>query len=131
MKFFVTFSGHNKQLPVISYTCHTHGSFSDSSHKQCVSPLDIFGTEPILHRRGLQRTNVNSIIIRYQIHPYFCSGPEETPNSLDKVIGGFTSFLPVFTTSFRDLLFRPERGSLFAVLLLLHNMFLAKGHMTG
>ena len=49
------------------------------------------------HRCGLQTTNMNSINIRHQLHPYCSSGPEETPYSLDTEIGGFTSFLPAFT----------------------------------
>jgi hypothetical protein len=60
-------------MSVISYTCHRQKPFPDSSHKQCVPTSDICGIERILHRRGHQRTNLHSIDIRHQLHPYFLS----------------------------------------------------------
>jgi len=77
----------------------------------CV-PLHIFGTEPILHRRGLQTTNMNSINFRHQLHPSCSSDPEETPYSLEREISGFTSFLPVFIRVSEAYLFA-RKGVLF------------------
>jgi hypothetical protein len=100
---------------VISYTCHTHKGF----FAKCVCPLDIFGTEPILRRRGLQRINLHSINIWHQIHPSLSfhhpsssSDHEKTPNSLDGEISGFTSLLPVFTMGLTGLSFLQEMGLL-------------------
>jgi hypothetical protein len=129
MKFFVTFSGHNKQAEVISHNCRTHkGSFA-----QCALASDIFCIEPILHRRGLQRINLHSINIWHQLHTSLpfpqppSSDPEETPNLLHGEISGFTSILPVFTTGLTGLSFPPETVFFFAVFLLLFTIFLANG----
>jgi hypothetical protein len=54
MKFFITFSSHNKTVAVISDTCHTQRPFSDSPYKQLMPTLDLFGIQPNLHRCGLQ-----------------------------------------------------------------------------
>jgi hypothetical protein len=45
-------------------------------------------------------------------HPPSSSDPEETPNSLDGEISGFTSLLPVFTMDLTGLSFPPEMGLL-------------------
>ena len=85
---------------LIISVCH----FLHLSHKVCVPTSDIFGIEPILHRRGLQRINLYSINVWHQIHPSLSfhyppssSDPEETPNSLEGEISGFNSLLPLFT----------------------------------
>jgi hypothetical protein len=80
---------------------------------------DIFGPERILHRRGLQRINLHSTNVWHQIHPSLSfhyppssSDPEETPNSLEGEISGFTSLLPAFTMGWAGLSFPPEMGLL-------------------
>ena len=87
--------------------------------EQCVPSLDIFGIEPILHHRGLNKEqNLYSINIQHQLHPHFIppplfssSDPEETPNLLDGEIGGFASLLPVSTIGLIGLLFSIRKGS--------------------
>jgi hypothetical protein len=96
--------------------------------------LDIFDIEPILHRRGLQRTNLHVIISH--IFTFFfhlsssSSDSEETTKALEGEAGDFNPLLPVFITGLIGLIF-PRKVPSSAVSLLLHTMFLAKGLATG
>jgi hypothetical protein len=93
--------------------------FSDSSHNQCMPTVDNSGIEPVLHRRGLQRTNLYSIDIWHQLHTQFLCPIHlllltlRKHVSLDGEFGGFTSLLPVLTAGLIGLLFPPERGPFF------------------
>lgn len=70
--------------------------------RACAPPLDIFGIEPILHSRDLQRTNPHNINIGHRVLPHVSpptpssSDPEHIPNLLEGHIGGSTSLVPVW-----------------------------------
>jgi hypothetical protein len=93
-----------------------------------VPPLDIFGTEPIFHRRSLQTTNMNGINIRHQLHPYFSPDPKK-PRLIAKLVVSLHFFLT--SPGFQKPTFSYEKWFLFAVFLPLHIMFHPKGPKTG
>ena len=97
--FFITSSGYNKQGSVTSCASHTRRLVSDNLQKQCISTLDVFATEPILHQNkpAQYKHSASSSSSLSLPHPSSSSGPEEVPNSLDGE-NGFTLLLPVFTT---------------------------------
>ena len=118
MKFFVTFSGHNQEASVIPYTSHTQRTFSGNSHKQCAhfiqfwhrtlaSPLWSSQNKPAQYKHLASASS--SISLPY---PSSTSDSEETTNSLDGEIDGFTKLLRVFTTGFIGLIYPPERDLL-------------------
>jgi hypothetical protein len=81
------------------------------------SHFRLFGIEPNLHRRGLQRTNLHSTNIRHQLRTHCLSPVHILLLTLRKHltgygdIGSFTALLPVFTTGSIGL-FATGRGPL-------------------
>ena len=114
-------------MSVISYTFHRQKPFPDSSHKRSVPTSDVFDIEPIIHRRGQQRTNLHSTDIRHQLHRNFLSLIHHFLLTLRKHLTRFTAKLVFHSTSsclhhgFDVPTFSTRKGSSFAVF----TMFLA------
>jgi hypothetical protein len=88
----------------------THVTSSDSFHKQCMPTSGNSGTESILQFCGLQKTILQYMNIRYQLHPLSSSDSEEAADLLhDKETACVLAIFPLITM---DLVLRVNRISI-------------------
>ena len=105
-------------MSAISYTCHAKRPFSDSLHSVLYAHFRHFWhqTHSSPSRSSEKKTCRVEIFgisfILSVFHVSSSSYPEETPNSLDDKVDGFTSFIPVFTAVLIGLLLPHQRGPL-------------------